>query len=534
VIDYATGVLNALDEEFTAQVVADVAYQHDPIRWMHDVLGIDRRTIVWSENPGYEHHEWDGTPDPLKVVCDALADGKDVGIEAGTGTQKTYTAAALALWFLACFEDSIVVTTAPIEKQLTLHMWKWVGHFWDRFSRRFPSAELIQLHVRMKGEVAEKETWAAVGYACGVDAGADSATRAQGFHAQHMLIVTEETPGIDPAIMTALENTRTSKHNIWLALGNPDHQADALHDFCIQPNVVHVRISALDHPNVIMGHEFVLGACSRESNARRLARYGEDGRLYQSRVRGISPKESAEALIKWDWCVAASKRAGQPMMRVGSSSMGVDVANSENGDLAAVAIWQGATLEELYAFPCPDPVALAFKIKVYLRAFDVDPYRVGVDSVAVGAATVGRLKEMDLIVRSLNGGASAMSQGEEEFPNLRSQMWWQMRLDLQQGLVALPYDESLFRDLCAPTWEPKNGKIYVEPKESIQKRLGRSPDRGDACVYGNWVRDREPLTSTVRFRRPDEETLAAFDQRDEEFVMDTEDADVYGDTLDQS
>ena len=30
----------------------------------------------------------------------------------------------------------------------------------------------------------------------------------------------------------------------------------------------------------------------------------------------------------------------------------------------------------------------------------------------------------------------------------------------------------------------KNYKIYVEGKQDIIKRLGRSPDRGDAIVYG--------------------------------------------------
>lgn len=67
-------------------------------------------------------------------------------------------------------------------------------------------------------------------------------------------------------------------------------------------------------------------------------------------------------------------------------------------------------------------------------------------------------------------------------------MWWQLRLDLQHGLIALPDDEELIADLVTPTWEPRGGKIVVESKETIKGRLGRSPDKGDACAYGNYVR----------------------------------------------
>jgi hypothetical protein len=38
-----------------------------------------------------------------------------------------------------------------------------------------------------------------------------------------------------------------------------------------------------------------------------------------------------------------------------------------------------------------------------------------------------------------------------------------------------------------------NGVIKVESKEEIKKRLGRSPNKGDAVIYWNWVRRRTPV-----------------------------------------
>jgi len=60
-----------------------------------------------------------------------------------------------------------------------------------------------------------------------------------------------------------------------------------------------------------------------------------------------------------------------------------------------------------------------------------------------------------------------------------------MRLDLQfreeSGLV-LPDDRELWVDLCTPQWGTRDGKIFIEPKEEIRRRLGRSPNKGDAAV----------------------------------------------------
>ena len=67
-------------------------------------------------------------------------------------------------------------------------------------------------------------------------------------------------------------------------------------------------------------------------------------------------------------------------------------------------------------------------------------------------------------------------------------MWWTLRQDLQRGLIGLPMDSELQSDLITPKWTTRNGKIVVEAKEDIRKRLGRSPNKGDAVVYWNWIR----------------------------------------------
>lgn len=487
-------------------IVPHVEYQSDPIGWARDKLGIPEHTIRWSMCAGYDEHAWDGTRDPLVVISESLVAGRHVGVESATGTGKSYWAAVLTLWFLACFPDSRVYSYAPKEDQLRLYMWAEIHDLWPRFQVLFPTARLTDLRIRMDG-VSDK--WGAAGYAVRIRAGEKSATGAQGAHAEHMLLIIEEMPGVEPSVVTAIRNTCTAPHNLILGLGNPDSEHDELHRLCLLKSVVPVRISGHDHPNVVCADPSLIpGAVSVGSLDRMRDDYGVDSRLYRSRGRGISPPEAADALIKREWCDEAVVRSRlKPELREGPPALGVDVANSENGDLAAIARGSGRTLVEVSAFRCPDALKLGRDVGTEIRASQIEDRHVGVDVVGVGSSTVNGLKEEGLHVKALNGGAKAQTTLEWEdlldprdkythsapFANLRSQMYWQMRLDLERGLIALPDDPELIDDLTEPVWWTKNQAIHVEHKEDIVKRLGRSPNKGDAAVYWNWVRQRRPL-----------------------------------------
>ena len=475
-------------------------YQKDPVAYMVERLDIPEELLRWSSHPAYKNHTWDGDVDPLVMTMDALADGKDVGVESGTGTGKTYVlGAAVTLWFLECFEDSIVVTIAPKGDQLKLHMWKELNAMWPKFKSRHPLASLTTLSLKMRGS----EKWAATGFPVQVRAGEDMATKAAGFHAEHMLFITEETPGIDQPIMLTIENTCTAPHNIRLALGNPDNQADSLHKFCVQDGTVHVRISALDHPNVVRNDAMVIpGAVAKSKIEQRADRYGQESRLYRSRVRGICATESAESIIRWKWCEEAARRRLQDLEekdRGGPPALGVDVANSPDGDEAALAKGIGPRLVDVTAFPCDDANILGTLVGTLMNTDGIDEIHVGVDAIGIGGGTVNELKRLGkrvLAIHSQTKQKKSRSQ-EESFLNLRARMWWALRLALQHGKIILPLDEELFQELTTPTWDAPLGSIQIESKKALKKRLRHSPNKADAVVYWNWVRVKRSRTTGV-------------------------------------
>ena len=54
--------------------------------------------------------------------------------------------------------------------------------------------------------------------------------------------------------------------------------------------------------------------------------------------------------------------------------------------------------------------------------------------------------------------------------------------------MAIKRDDDIYADLLTPKWNINNGKICIEKKEEMKKRLGRSPNKGDAVAYWNWAR----------------------------------------------
>ncbi len=508
------------------------AYRADPLLWLEERLGEDRKSFEWSRFVEYAKHKWDGDRNPIAQAWKELAKGNWAGIEAATGTSKTFSLARILLWFLDVHDDSLVVTSAPKQDQLTLHLWSELTKIFHKFKKIRNGAEMMSLKLRVDGtpsddeEVDLAQSWIAIGFVAGVGSEEQSATKAQGFHRENMLIVCEETPGMPGPVMTAFQNTSTGNNNLILAVGNPDSELDELHQFCELNHVKAFRISAFDYPNVVLDKEVFPGAVTRRSIARRKDQYGEDSGLYLSRVRGISPSQGEDSLIKLDWITQCIDLEVQRLdQNYYFNSVGVDVSNSEAGDKAALAWFDDCVLDYIEEFPCKNATHLAYNI-VYddaelmnrgytnyrtkkLTDYSIHEDCIGIDAVGVGVSTVNAFTDLNMEgVKALQGGQWEEAIPKEErwkdgkvtlvpmyrFVSLRAQMYWELREDLRQKQISIRIkDKSMLlqlkKELVTPKFDMKANTIAVEKKENIKKRMGgKSPNIADAVVYANWVR----------------------------------------------
>ena len=129
-----------------------------------------------------------------------------------------------------------------------------------------------------------------------------------------------------------------------------------------------------------------------------------------------------------------------------------------------------------------DTMHTAGHLAVWARKYDAE---VVVDEIGIGAGIVDRLNEMRIKVIGINSAAKAGNT--EHWYNLRAQMWDEVGKMFSDGQVALGSDDQqLMTELCVPCYTFRNGRMLIENKDEIKKRLGSSPNRADAYVMGLW------------------------------------------------
>jgi len=173
----------------------------------------------------------------------------------------------------------------------------------------------------------------------------------------------------------------------------------------------------------------------------------------------------------------------------GARSLGVDVARYGD-DKTILLEFNGnhiQAIDEYEEIPI-DRTADLVLIKMVNNRINADS--VGIDGVGLGAGVVDILKRKRFNVQDIIAGASPIPDDSNfSYYDLRAQMWWNARIELENGNISLMKDIKLVGDLTSPRYTiERDKKIRVESKQDIKARIGRSTDRGDAFVQALFVR----------------------------------------------
>lgn len=161
--------------------------------------------------------------------------------------------------------------------------------------------------------------------------------------------------------------------------------------------------------------------------------------------------------------------------------IGVDVARFGD-DKTVFCYRRGRLVVKLEARSGLSTVEVANYLMAEIR--DLHPARIFIDVGANGAGVYDILVDrgMGEIVEGVNFGGKAIY--DDRYFNKRAEMWGEANEWLRQELpVQIPNDDELLDDLCSVNKKyDSKGRLQLESKEEVKKRIGRSPDRADAFV----------------------------------------------------
>ncbi len=433
-----------------------------------------------------------------KVYQSATASGRGVG--------KSTFVAWMNLWMMSCVLGSTSITTANTEPQLKSRTWAELGkwhtllinsHWFEktvlalRPQPWFEDALRKQLRIDTGYYYAQAQLWS--------EESPDAFAGAHNYAG--VLVLFDEASGIPKPIWTVTEGffTEPSLHRYWFCFSNPRRNTGEFYEcFHKSRNFWHRRnLDSRTVEGTDVGHLNQI-----------IEKHGADSDEARIEVKGEFPKQGDKQFIAREIVEGSMARAVEPDLYAGLI-MGVDIARFGD-DSTVIRFRRGRDAKTIPA------VKLKGKDNMEVAnecAFWIEKYRP--DAVCIdagnGTGVIDRLREMKFKVHEVWFGSKS---GEEEYADLRTEMWAKMRDWLQGG--SIDDDPDLKDDLVGPEYGfDKLERVKLESKEHMKKRGIASPDNGDALA----------VTFAVKVARQD--INASQKKRNNQAVSGT-DYDVFG------
>ena len=307
----------------------------------------------------------------------------------------------------------------------------------------------------------------------------DDPMNIQGFHSPNLLVIITEAHAVAQPQIDAIKRLNPSR---LLLTGNPFSAAGEFYEAFSQKADLYatLRMSALDTPNVIEGHEVIPGMMTREQLDAARRDWGEQSPLYRAYAYGEFA-DTTDGVVPLSWVTACQDSSQIVNGHLEPSELGVDVG--AGGDDTSVRHRLGSKAGKSWSGKTPRPEEACSLVMQALQ--ETGATRVKVDSIGVGWGLIGMLRMLRPDVEVLGVNVGEASTDRERFPKLRDQLWWEVGRELSQTRAwdLSDVDSQTIAQLTAPTYHRTVGnQIKVEAKEETKRRLGRSPDQADALL----------------------------------------------------
>lgn len=465
-----------LDALLLSYRVFKKTYEYDPVAFVNDCF-------YWRDGEcptGYQDE-----------ILSAFVTKQRYAVRGPRSLGKTALAAWLVHWFALTRDgdDWKMAATSGSWTQLKEFLWpeihKWARLLhWGKIGRE-PYIE--------KDELLEHSLKLETGRAFA--SSPDRPALSEGAHADRFFYLYDEAKSIPEAFFNSTEGAMfgagvAGREAFRLMISTPGPPAGRFYD-------IHARKPGLLNwgvRHVTLAETIAAGRITEQDAHDMAALWQADSALYKNHILGEFAEQEVDGVIPLDWVEAAVERwrAWQRTRpaKLTYTAIGVDVAR-EGSDRTVYAPCVGQIVVELRERPRQDTMTTTGEVAGLIRGHGGVAI---VDVIGIGAGVVDRLRELKRAVLPFNASAKAErhgtpltdKSGELKFINMRSAAWWNLRELLDPANahdVMLPESDLLRGDLVAPRWAMMSGgKIQIESKEDVKKRIGRSTDHGDAVV----------------------------------------------------
>jgi len=461
-------------EQIDGQLEEDIA------SFAMDPYGYAMYAFPWGQE-GTELADVDGPrdwqSDSLKTIGNHLQNPATrfqpllLAVASGHGIGKSADISMIIKWAMDTCDDCKIIVTANTEKQLLTKTWPEVSK-WARMSI---TSHWFNVTATSMSSVDPDHTrsWRA-------DAIPWSDSNTEAFAGMHnkgkrIVLIFDEASNISDKVWEVAQGALTDENTeiIWIAFGNPTRNTGRFRD-CFT-RYKHRWITKQIDSRTVDG-------TNKTEIAKWIEDFGEDSDMVRIRVRGMFPRASSLQLIENDW-VANAMRCEAVYGLSDALVCGIDIARGGD-DNNAVRFRRGLDARSIPAIKIPGSETrntTVFIAKVCTIVQEQKPDAVFVDSTGVGGPVADQLRRLmpGVVIIDVNFASSAP---DKHYANMRTYIWWKMREALAAGL-AIEDNAALEMELTGPEYDHNGSdQLLLEKKKDLKKRIGISPDDGDALA----------------------------------------------------
>lgn len=451
-------------------------------------------------------------------IVNSVQHNPRTAVASGTARGKDFVAACCSVCFLfltprwnkngELVENTKVALTAPTDRQVKNIMMPEVSRLVSRAKSRGFDLPGIVTTDRVRTNNRE---W----FLAGFKAGDDNTEAWSGFHAVNTMFVVTEASGISESTYNAIEGNLQGNSRLLIVFNlnvATGYAAMAMKS----DRFTKFRLNSLNAENVVKKKLVIPGQvdydwvkdkvvnwCSPIQKSEFNEGEGDfdwEGRFYRPndlfrvKVLGMFPKVAEDVLIPYEWIEIANENwkrlQDEGFKPVKHCRLGSDVAGMGR-DSSVLCPRYGNYVTNFDVHQSAGKADHMHVAGMHVPYLYDKKAKAFIDTIGEGAGVYSRLQELgysNVYSCKYSEGAHGLHDitGQYEFANMRAYCYWSLRdwLNPKNGFgAALPPCDKLMEEITETHWRfQSDGRIIIEPKEEIKKRIKRSPDYMDALA----------------------------------------------------